>query len=501
MDETPIRRIVILGGGTAGWMTAAALSKAFKARMAEVVVVESDEIGTVGVGEATIPAILDFNRMLGLDEAAFLKDTQATFKLGIEFQDWSGKGRSYIHPFGTYGANLENVSFHHYWLKAQSLGVTHSLEDYSLAIAAAKAGRFRHPSKDPNSILSTFSYAYHFDAGLYAAVLRRFAEAKGVQRMEGKVSQVNLSAEDGYVDSLGLSDGRIVAGDFFIDCSGFSSLILGRALGVGFEDWTHWLPCDRALAVPTQKTGPARPYTRAHAHAAGWQWRIPLQHRIGNGHVYCSAFTDDQAAADTLYAHLEGEPRGDARPIRFTTGRRRQFWHRNCLAVGLAGGFMEPLESTSIHLIQSAVLRFLGMFPLHVRDQTAAREYNAQANLEYAQVRDFLILHYWANGRHGEPFWDHCRAMALPETLTHRIELFMARGRVLHAQELFAELSWVAVFFGQDVMPVRHDPMVGVMPDAEIVFHLDNIRRRMQAAAETMPLMETYIRSIGGQGA
>jgi tryptophan halogenase len=499
MPQTTLGRVVILGGGTAGWMTAAAMAHAFKERLASVTLIESDEIGTVGVGEATIPPIVQFNQMLGIDEAEFLRETKATFKLGIEFDGWLRPGQSYIHPFGTYGADLERVRFHQYWLKLKSLGHTESIGEYSLAIMAANNGRFRHPSPDPQSVLSTYKYAYHFDAGLYAAYLRRFSEKRGVERLEGKVLSVALDPNDGFVMALNLDYDRVVSGDFFVDCSGFRGVIIEQALGVGYEDWSNWLPCDRALAMPTRKLGPPIPYTRARAHDAGWQWRIPLQHRTGNGYVFSSAFIDADRAAHILTQSVDSEPLTEPRLLRFTTGRRKTFWHKNCLAVGLASGFLEPLESTSIHLIQSGVMRFLGLLPIDRRDARAPRIYNRLADEEFENIRDFLVLHYALNDRTDSEFWNYCRNYPLPDSVLSNIDLFKDRGRVVRNAELFQEESWVAVLTGQGVESLHYDPMVDVMAESTVAGHLANIRQHMRSSALAMQGHETYLQAFMGR--
>ena len=486
-------RVVILGGGAAGWMTAAAMSQAFKGRLATITLIESDEIGTVGVGEATIPPILKFNQMLGIDEAQFMRETRATFKLGIEFQDWLTKGESYIHPFGVYGADLDRVRFHQYWLKFQLRGRPEPLSEYSLAVMAATHGRFRHPSNDPQSIFSTFSYAYHFDAGLYAAYLRKYSEQRGAQRLEGRVVQVTLNADDGYVKSLTLDNAQTVTGDFFVDCSGFRGVIIEQALKAGYEDWSKWLPCDRAIAIPTRKVADAIPYTRARAHDVGWQWRIPLQHRIGNGYVYSSAFLNDDNALKVLTEHIDSEPSADPRLLRFLTGRRRTFWLKNCLAVGLASGFMEPLESTSIHLIQSGVMRFLGLLPIDRKDLLAPSIYNRLALEEFDNIRDFLILHYTLNERTDSEFWNYCSHYSLPDSVLSNIELFKDRGRVARNIDLFREESWIAVMLGQGIRPAHYDPMVDAMPEETIDFHLNNIRGQTHAAAMSIESHESYV--------
>ena len=490
-DNRAIRTVCIVGGGSAGWMAAAALANALQ-RGTAITLIESEEIGTVGVGEATIPPIKIFNQQLGIAEADFVRATQGSFKLGIEFVNWGRQGHRYFHPFGTFGAEFDSVPLHHFWLRAHAKGEAGPLDDYSMAWAAASRGRFDVPSQDRRLVQSTFDYAYHFDAGLYAAFLRKYAEAKGVVRHEGKVANVALNAESGHVESITLADGRDVAADFFIDCSGFRGLLIEGALETGYEDWTHWLPCDRAVAVPCTR-GDFTPYTRSTAREAGWQWRIPLQHRTGNGHVYCSRFISDDDAAATLLANLDGEALAEPRFLRFTTGRRKKFWNRNVVAVGLASGFMEPLESTSLHLIQSAIMRLLALFPDRSFDPLGIDEYNRLTSEEFARIRDFLILHYHATEREDSALWRYCRAMDIPDELAWRMEHFRRYGRLVSAgPELFLNPSWLAVHIGQFNWPERPDPMT----DARAVDGtrlLDGLRRVMGEAADAMPTHQDFI--------
>ena len=490
----PIRSIAIVGGGTAGWMTASALSRVSNGAIEKVELIESPEIGTVGVGEATIPPMQLFNRFLGLDENEFVRRTQATFKLGIQFRDWCRIGHTYMHPFGRYGDDLRGQAFHQCWLKLRELGEAGGIGDYSISEVAALAGRFSRPASDPRSVLSGLSYAYHFDAGLYARYLREYAEARGTIRIERKIVNVELDGESGFVQALVLEDGSRVRADLYIDCSGFRSLLLGQALGTGFEDWSHWLPCDRAAAVPCASVDEITPYTRSTAHRAGWQWRIPLQHRIGNGYVYCSRFISDDEAAATLLKNLDGEALAEPRFLRFTAGRRKLFWKKNCIALGLAGGFMEPLESTSIHLIQTGLSKLQTLFPDRGFDPADIAEFNRISIDEYERIRDFIVLHYYATVRDDSPLWNYCRTMTIPDTLRHKIELFRSRGSVaLYDEELFILTNWLAILTGQDIMPARYDPLVDVLDVEELRRHLRQTRASIIASVNALPSHRDFI--------
>ncbi|WP_202391718.1 tryptophan halogenase family protein [Pontixanthobacter luteolus] len=472
-------------------MAAAALSR-FTDR--QITLVESDAIGTVGVGEATIPQIRLFNAGLGIDETEFLRETRGSFKLGIEFAGWAGEGRTYMHAFGNIGHPAGLLPFHHYWLRARKEGVAKSLGTYSLNERAGRALKMQMWRPKPGEQVPDMPWAYHFDAGLYAAYLRKYAEAKGVTRIEGKVDEV--SRGEARITSITIEGGRTIFGDFFIDCSGFRSLLLGDALETPFQDWTHWLPCDRAVAVPCATKGDFTPYTKSTARKAGWQWRIPLQHRIGNGHVYCSEFMSDHEALETLLASIDGEPQTEPNRLKFTTGMRQQQWIGNCLALGLSAGFMEPLESTSIHLIQSSLARFLQMLPGAEPAAATIAEFNRQAEFEWTRIRDFLILHYTANGREGEPFWDRCRAMELPDTLSAKIEQFRASGFIHREhEELFTEQGWLQVFVGQDVMPESWNPMANAMPAHDLSAMMDRIEQRDTKLVETMPGHVEFLRA------
>ncbi|MFN3945959.1 MAG: tryptophan halogenase family protein [Allosphingosinicella sp.] len=488
-----IRRVLVVGGGSAGWMTAAALGNALRGRC-EIAVVESDEIGIVGVGEATIPPIKLFNQQLGIDENEFLRATQGSFKLGIQFVDWARRGHVYFHPFGAFGAEFDSVPLHQYWLRERSRGDTSSLDELSMAWAAAARGRFDRPLPDRRMIQSTYDYAYHFDAGLYGQYLRRYAEAKGVVRHEGRIVDHALDGETGRVESVLLADGRRLEADLFVDCSGFRGLLIGGAVGSAYEEWTRWLPCDRAMAVPCAHGGDFTPYTRSTARSAGWQWRIPLQHRIGNGYVYSSAHISDDDAADALLRALDGPALADPRPLRFTTGRRREFWKKNVVAIGLASGFMEPLESTSLHLVQSGISRLLALWPDRDFDPLGPAEYNRLTGEEYERIRDFLILHYHLTERDDSPLWRACAAMSVPDSLRYKIDHFRSRGRLVSSGfELFQNPSWLAVHIGQLNFPERYDPLIDERTHVDAPRMLAGIRRIAAEAAEAMPTHRDYI--------
>jgi tryptophan 7-halogenase len=494
MDETGrrIRSVLIVGGGTAGWMTAAALANALT-HGCTITLIESEEIGTVGVGEATIPPIRTFNQSLGIDERDFVRETMGSFKLGIEFVDWGALGQRYFHPFGPHGRAFDIVPLHQYWLRARADGDSASIDDYAMAWHLAKAGRFALPSPDPRNVLSTFDYAYHFDAGLYAAYLRRYAEARGVVRVEGKVGDVSLNGETGFVDSVTMADGRAIAADLFIDCSGFRGLLIEGALKTGYDDWSHWLPCDRAMAMPSANDGPPIPYTRSTAREAGWQWRIPLQHRTGNGYVYCSQYLDDDRAAELLASRLDGPALGDSRPLRFTTGRRRLNWNRNVIAVGLSSGFMEPLESTSIHMIQANISKLLALFPTRDFDPATIDEFNRVSVNETERIRDFLILHYKLTARNDADLWRYCAAMPIPDTLQWKIDHFRSTGRlVAREMDLFAPPSWLAVHIGQGNIPVGTDPLMDFR-DLDAPGWMAKLRAAMAAAAAQQPTHQAFI--------
>lgn len=492
MSDQPPITIVIAGGGTAGWMTAAAFARFLEVGF-HIRLVESEEIGTVGVGEATIPQIRLYNEALGLDEDAFVRATQATFKLGVELDGWLEPGHRYMHAFGAIGRDVGLIPFQHYWLRARELGRAKPVDAYSLNEIAARAGRMHRGGPITARSIPPMPYAFHFDAGLFAEYLRRFAELRGVERIEGYIVDVERNGETGDVAALKLASGDRIEGDLFIDCSGFRGRLIEQALGVGYEDWTHWLPCDRALAVASARQPDPTPYTRALARPAGWQWRIPLQHRTGNGLVYCSAALSDDEAQALLLANLDAPAEGDPRPIRFVTGRSRNAWSHNVVAIGLASGFLEPIESTSIHLVQSAVSRLLKLLPGRTISDAQRAEYNRQTDFEIERIRDFLILHYWANRRE-EPFWRQCRAMSLPDTLRAKIELYMASGVIVREhEELFTEAGWLQVLAGQGIEARAHHPLADQIAENDLAEFMEAIEQLYRREAAAMPKHADFI--------
>lgn len=499
--QSSIRRVVIVGGGTAGWMTAAALSKVLQGRF-EIELVESDEIGTVGVGEATIPMIRLFNQILEINEDEFVRATKATFKLGIEFVNWSEQGARYIHGFGHFGRKLWTTDFHQVWLKMWLAGKAPDLEAYSINRLACHADKFMRPATDmPNSPLSEIVYAFHFDAGLYAKFLRSYAEARSVKRTEGRIQSVNRQAVSGVVESVTLESGTVVQGDLFIDCSGFRSMLLGQTLGVEYEDWSEWLPMNRAVAVPCEPAGRFTPYTRATAHGAGWQWRIPLQHRTGNGHVFCNDYMSEDEATGILMAHLDGPARAEPRVIQFLTGKRRRCWEQNVIAVGLSSGFLEPLESTSIHLIQTAIDKIIDFFPHAGFAARDIEEFNRQMDFEFLSVRDFIILHYKLTQRDDTPFWRSRRDMPVPQSLTDKMSLYESSGRIFrHHTELFTPVGWLQVMHGQGLRPKGYHPLVDLYSEAELKGFLDGIEAVMQKCVKVMPSHREFVDQILAHG-
>ncbi|HEY7006668.1 MAG TPA: tryptophan halogenase family protein [Sphingomicrobium sp.] len=490
-----IRDIVIVGGGTAGWMAAAALAKCVGTQQRRITLIESEEIGTVGVGESTIPPIQQFNKLLGIDEDEFVRETNATFKLGIEFIDWRRVGHSYFHNFGLLGADLRTgISFNQYWLRwAQSGGDPDQLK-FSTEAEAARLGKFGRtpPSQgtQPN-----VNYAFQFDASTYAAYLRRYSERRGVVRREGKVVNVRQNGETGLIEGVDMADGSSIRGDFFIDCSGFRGLIIEQVYKAGFEDWSHWLPNDRAAAVPAERMAQPSPFTVARAREAGWQWRIPLQHRTGNGYVFCSNYISEDEAASKLVESLEGTTLADPKVLRFKAGRRKASWVKNCLALGLSSGFLEPLESTSIHLVQAAITKFFDYFPLRHTDALAAR-FNEEMSFQYETIRDFIIAHYKVTEREDTEFWRYCKHMSIPDTLEEKLELFRARGEVKPRwADIFSEVSWFAILYGQGIVPTGHHPLADAMSEDDLELTLSRIRAAIKQRVDSLPSHGDYIRS------
>jgi len=495
---TKIRKICILGGGTAGWMTAAALSNKYKALDLEIELVESDQIGTIGVGEATLPHIRFFNQALGIDEREFMKATHATFKLGIEFCDWGKLGDHYVHPFGDYGIPLHGLDFHHLWLRLKERESVLRLDDYSYPVVAAEKGKFQLPGPDANQIGSNFGYAYQFDSSLYAKFLRAYCERRGVVRTEGKVTGAERESQTGDIRHIILEDGRQIAADLFVDCSGFRGVLIEQTLETGYDDWSHWLPCNRAVAVPSEARGKLLPYTRATARTAGWQWRIPLQHRTGNGHVYWSEYISDDEATAQLMSTLEGPALADPKQLYFKTGRRRKFWNQNVVSIGLSGGFLEPLESTSIHLIQEGVTALIELFPDAEIDPLDRDEYNDRMGLNFDRVRDFLLLHYVATQRDDSEMWRYFQNMALPQSLQDKIEAWLTRGYILKYEfGVFLPPSWIAVMLGQNLRPNGYDPRADRYAEDNLQSELHSIQLQSMRAVEATPDQERFLNQYG----
>lgn len=487
MSDQHIKRVVIAGGGTAGWMAAASLSRLIGAKL-DIALIESDDISTIGVGEATIPSILTINRLLKIPEPEFLKFTQGTFKLGIAFENWRKPDHRYIHSFGDTGQGCWAAGFHHFWLKGMELGLSKPYGEYCPELKAAEASRF--------AVLSgkKLNYAYHLDAGLYAAYLRRMAEHHGVKRIEGKIQHVHCSPDNGYIESLALESGQSVEGDLFVDCTGFRGVLIEQALNTGFNDWSQWLPCNSAVALQTESIAPPIPFTRSIAHHAGWQWRIPLQHRVGNGLVYSTEYLSDDEATQRLIDNVDGAHITEPRTIRFRTGQRKQYWNKNCIALGLASGFVEPLESTSIHMIQNGIMWLLLMFPHQGITASITDQYNATLQREAEHIRDFIIMHYHVTERNDSEFWNYCRNMRIPDTLSHRMELFRETGRVFKPQDdVFAENSWVQVMMGQGIVPQQYHPIVDMMSDNELDGFLKNIESNVTKTVAELPNHADFI--------
>ncbi len=490
-----VSKVVIVGGGTAGWMAAALLSRLFE-KLLTIVLIESDEIGTVGVGEATIPQILNLVNVLGIDENEFLAQTQGTIKLGIQFNNWGAQGDTYIHAFGAVGRPLGMLEFHHYWLRARAEGWGGDIAAYSLNSAAALQNRYEPFEQFGETGLSGLVRAYHFDAGLVTQFLRGPAEARGVQRIEGKIVDTQLRGDDGFVESVRLENGTVIEGDLFLDCSGFRGLLIEEALQTGYESWGHWLPCDRAVAVPCATVDPLLPYTQSTARDAGWQWRIPLQQRTGNGHVFCSDYVSEDEATQQLLQNLDGEPLGEPRVLRFNTGRRRKFWNKNCVALGLASGFLEPLESTSIHLVQSGLSRLINLFPHRGISETLTDEYNRQCIYEFERIRDFIILHYHANQRDDSQFWIDCRNMSVPDALLHKIRLFQDTGLLQEdSEDLFKNVAWLQVMLGQRIEPRSYHRMADTLAPQQLHKFVDGIQQLVARKSTSFADHREYINS------
>ncbi len=488
-----IKELVIVGGGTAGWMCAAAISKVMGPRV-NITLVESDEIGIIGVGEATIPPIKIFNDLVKLDEDDFLKNTQGTIKLGIQFVDWFQKGHSYHHDFGPIGKDLGYIDFHHYWALRNLEGSQDTLWDYSLNNLAIRQNKFDRLPWIQDTPIAGLVHAFHFDASLYAKYLRNIAEKSGVKRVEGKITNVIQDPQNGNISAVELENGSKISGEFFIDCSGFRGLLIEGALKTGFSDFSKSLPVNRALAIPCEGVNPITPYTRSSAKSAGWQWRIPLQHRIGNGHVYCAEYMNDDEAHDILMTNLDGKPLAEPRLVKFTTGRRHKFWNKNCIAIGLSSGFLEPLESTAIHLIQSAIVKLIQLFPHKGENLALREEFNTHMSAEFDHIRDFIILHYHANQRVGEKFWDDMRNNPIPDTLKHKIEIFREAGIInVEQHDLFKLTSWLQVLIGQGISPNAAHPFTKTINPKDLDEYMRNIKAIMNGAVDRMPSHNAFI--------
>ena len=487
MNMRAVKSMIIVGGGTAGWMAAASLKHHFKERI-DITLIESSEIGTIGVGEATIPAIRHFYYNLGLSDVDVIRATRGTCKLGIQFHDWLKPGSRFVHPFGVYGQSLKGTEFHHYWLKMRRKNLAAELGDYSLGVMLAKNSKFTFPAKNPPSSLSVFDWALHFDAALFAKMLRKHAENNGVKRIDAKIINVKRRDDDGFIESVQLDSGAIHDADLFIDCSGFNAVLSEQALATGYEDWSHWLLCDRAYAVQSKSVAPPNSFTDVTARPAGWQWKIPLQHRVGNGHVFSSQFMRDEIARDILLNNITGEPLHEPRKIMFKPGRRKLAWNKNCIALGLAGGFLEPLESTSIALIQTGIERIRSLLGACQYNDTITREFNETTVLEYERVRDFVVLHYKLNGRDDSEFWRYCRAMSIPDSLQHKMELFKSTGHVVNYRwEMFHVPSWLAIFEGFDYLPDVYDAQVDQLDEMMLAQNLERMRESLRLAVADTP--------------
>jgi tryptophan halogenase len=494
MNQRTIKKIVIVGGGTAGWMAAAAISKTLGPSL-DITLIESEQIGTVGVGEATIPMIQLYNRVLGLDEDEFVRETNATFKLGIEFVDWRRLGHTYFHPFGQLGVDMDGVGFMHYWLRWQKSGGSLDYTHFNAETEAARVRRFMRIQGEAGPMtMPNINYAFQFDASLYAAYLRRYSEKRGVRRMEGKIVDVQQDSHSGNIRSVKLENGNMIPGDLFIDCSGFRGLLIEQLYKAGYDDWSHWLPVNRAAAVPCENASELLPYTRATAREAGWQWRIPLQHRMGNGYVYSNQYISEDEASAKLLQRLDGAARAEPRTLRFVTGRRRKCWIKNCVAMGLASGFLEPLESTSIHLVQVAISKLLAMFPKDGFNERLVNRFNDEMAYEYDNIKDFLIAHYKITEREDTPFWKYVKHMQIPDSLQEKLDIFKARGEVMARHyELFKETSWFAVLVGQGLIPDSYHPVADAISDDELRLRLTKIRTGVQNRVNGMMNHKDFI--------
>ncbi|ABG42788.1 tryptophan halogenase [Paraglaciecola sp. T6c] len=488
MQQDAIKKIVIAGGGTAGWMSAAALGKLFGKNI-DVTLVESDAIPTVGVGEATIPTLHLFHDLLKIKESEFMAATNATFKLGIKFDDWYQKPQSYIHSFGRFNHGCWAAGFQHFWLRGKRLNIASEIGDYCPEHVACRMGKFATAPKQERN------HAFHLDAGLYAKFLRNIAQQCGVERIEGKIDNVNLDHDSGFIQSLTLDNGHQIQGDLFIDCTGFRGLLIEQALNTGYEDWSHWLPCDSAVAVQTELNDETVPYTRSIAHQAGWQWQIPLQTRMGNGMVFCSKYISDDEAKTQLLSNIQGETLNTPRVLKFKTGVRRKLWNKNCVAIGLAGGFIEPLESTSIHLIQQSIIRLMQSLPTKKMEAALSARFNASMREEIDNIRDFIVLHYHATARKDSAFWRYCKDMPIPDSLQARMEQFAQSGHVYQGNgELFGEASWLQVMLGQGITPKAYHPIADLMPEQELAKFLASIKQQTERRVSQLPNHLDFIR-------
>ena len=507
MNKNKVKNVIVVGGGTAGWMTSSLLAKVL-GKTLNITLVESDKIGIVGVGEATIPPIVNFNSAIGIDEKEFLKATKGTIKLGIEFNNWNEAGESYMHAFGNIGKKFPFCDFHHFWQKAHQLenesdssensnSGSKNFWDYSLNYQAAKHGKFSPINNIPNTNLPGLAYAYHFDAGLYAKFLRKHAQGMGVNRAEGTITQVNQNHNSGFIESLLLEDGTVIEGDLFIDCTGLAALLIEKTLSTGYDDWSHWLPCNRAMAVPCERTETTEPYTRSTAHKIGWQWRIPLQHRTGNGLVYSDKYMTDEEAKELLLNNLDGKPLAEPKIVPYQTGRRRKQWNKNVICIGLASGFFEPLESTNIHLIQTAAIRLTKFFPHNGINIEEVNEFNRQSKIESEGIRDFIILHYKLNGRNDSEFWRACQRMDVPESLINKIQLFKKTGKIFcNPDDLFTEIAWQQVMIGHDNIPEDHHPLVDTLTKEQVEDLMDNLKVLINRTVEKLPSHDEFLKSL-----